>query len=124
MQHTIANWILWHAGDEKIEAVVIGEGSKGLKMLKSPDREFFDNQPINKVLSWEEAKLWLDYELSEVIADDFSNKYGDWKVWYENANPFYAWTATRVIFFLDYDSYMTIETLPRNPIACEPNAVG
>jgi hypothetical protein len=99
----LKNGLLEKAGDEPIEAVVIGEMNKYAKhTLKS-----YDTQPRGKVLSWNEAVSYIDYE--------FNNGYGA-----PRCNAIYAWTKTKVICTQEYEGIVSLFVVPRHPIDCFP----
>ena len=77
--------------------VVIGDKNK----LKN------DEIPKGKLLTWKEAKKYLNYE--------FTNKYGG-----EDCNALYVWTSNLVIIVLEYDGSYNIKKIPRNPIDIYP----
>jgi len=93
--------ILEEAGDEAIEAIVIGEFHKGR------GGRFPDGLPFNVTLSVEEAKVWLDY--------DYYGGYGG-----EECHPIYAWTKTRVLAVSAYDGATCVTSIPRHPQMCQP----
>ena len=90
--------ILEEAGDEAIEAIVIGE-FRG--------NRFSDKIPLNVTLSMEDAKGWLDY--------DYYGGYGG-----EECHPIYAWTKTRVLSVSAYDGATCVTSIPRHPQMCQP----
>jgi hypothetical protein len=105
----LAEWIKEAAGGESIEAVVIGE--MGWRDYNSKDVPGYDKQPRGKVLTWDEARPWLDYE--------FYEGYGA-----PGCNAVYAWTANWVLFISQYDGSTECDAVPRNPIACLPQMPG
>lgn len=101
--------ILEEAGDEKIEAIVIGKmgwGDYGKDRVPN-----YDQMKKNEILSWEEAAPFLDYS--------YSTGYGA-----PECNAIVAWTSTRVIYVSQYDGSTSIESVPRNPTAHEPRMPG
>jgi hypothetical protein len=101
----LKKWLLSEAkkNHEKILGVVIGE------MAWEPDRKIpnFDAMPKSRVLSWDEAQGFLDY--------DFNEGYGT-----PGCNAITAWTETKVIAINQYDGATSIFSLPRNPINHDP----
>ena len=101
--------ILNEAGDESIEAIVIGEmgwgdyGSDGVPNYAAI--------PKNVVLSWADSQAFLDY--------DYDAGYGA-----PRCNKITAWTPTRVIFVSQYDGSTALESVPRNPCNHEPSMPG
>ena len=102
--------ILDAAKGEKIIGVVIGEmgWSSGYNKEKVP---LYDVQPRGKVLSWEQAAPFLDYE--------YDNGYGA-----PECNAVYVWTETRVLFVTQYDGATCIHSVPRNPEDIDPEMPG
>ena len=99
----LREWLECKAGGEKIEGVVIGEAGWGC--------EEKENIPKNKLLSWEEAKKYLDY--------NFHDGYGS-----PECHAITAWTPTKVMFIVEYDGATDIKSVPRHPQAHEPEMVG
>ena len=97
MTGNIAKWIEKIAGDEAIEAVVIGEHDRGAR----PD------DPINRVITWKEARPILDY--------DFESNYGS-----AGCHPVFAWTATKIITIHEYDGETGPTWYPRHPVDVRP----
>lgn len=96
----LKGWILKAANGEAVEGVVIGEmgwGSYGSDGVPN-----YAQQPRNRVLTWQEALPWIDYE--------FEAGYGA-----PGCNAVYAWTASRVLFVSQYDGSTCINSVPRNP---------
>ena len=81
--------ILAEAGDEPIEAIVIGGNPRDWRM--------------GRVLGWEAAAPMLDYEYDAGWGGS------------DGRHAFVAWTATRVLFADNNDGKTTIVSLPRNP---------
>lgn len=100
---------LFAQGAERIEAVVIG--NMGWTDYNTEYVPNFDSQPREKVLSWDEARKWLDY--------DWHSGFGAPK-----CNAVYVWTPTSVIFITQYDGSTNIHSVPRNPVDCEPYMPG
>lgn len=99
----LKQWILDTADDEQIEAVVIGEmGLGNYGKMEVPD---YDQIPIGKLLTWDEAQKWLDYE-------------------FDTGYAVYAWTKNKVIAIGQYDGATWPYSIPRNPIDVKPKMVG
>ena len=94
-----AEQILREAGEEAIEAIVIG--ARGWSSLD-------ENAPV---LNWEEAMPQLDY--------DYDSDYGGM-----DCHAIWAWTATRVLFVWQYDGMTGLTSVPRNPQSGNPDAPG
>lgn len=109
MPENLVKWIEEEAMGEPIEAVVIGK--MGWGDYGSEDVPRYAEQPRGKVLMWEEARPFLDY--------NFNAGYGA-----PSCNAIYAWTASRVIFVRQYDGSTGIESVPRNPVDCAPSMPG
>jgi len=105
----LVRWIEEDVDGEEIEAVVIGE--MGWGDYGSDEVPNYSQQPKFKVISWEEAKRWLDYE--------FSDGYGA-----PNCNAIYAWTKSWIVAVSQYDGSTTTFRLPRNPVECRPYMPG
>ena len=106
----LVKWIEDEAGDEQIEAIVIGRmgWSDDYASGRVPNYEYM---PKGKVLSWEEAKPFLDYE--------FNSGYGA-----PECNSIWAWTETKVIAIGQYDGATWPYSLPRNPVDQMPGMEG
>lgn len=96
--------ILACAGDEPIEAVVIGvHGDSRWSEEEKPPYE-------GKIISWGEAGPILDYE--------HKGGFGGC-----DSHSFWAWTKSRVIFLKEYDGANGPEWLPRNPVDGMPEYI-
>ena len=95
----LKEWILNEADGEPIEGVVIGEVEWDSRKNLVPR---YDEMPKGKLLSWEEAQDWLDY--------DFFNDYGDF-----GCTAVWAWTPTKVIAVYHYDGKVYPYSIPRHP---------
>lgn len=102
----LKNWILLEADGQPIIAVTIGRMGWD-DDYNSENVPNYDNMPKNKVLPWEEAERWLDYE--------FHSGYGA-----PGCQAIYAWTQDRVIFVSQYDGATSIRSIPRSPCDEEP----
>lgn len=108
----MANLIVWIeelAGGELVEAVVIGEmgwGDYGKERVPN-----YAEQPKGVLLSWEEAKRWLNY--------DFSDGYGA-----PECNAVFVWTTNKVMWVTQYDGSTCMNSAPRNPVAVMPHMPG
>ena len=100
--------ILEVAGDEVIEAIVIG--NMGWGDYNSEGKPNYQ-EIIGKVLSWQEALQYLDYEYN----DGFGAP---------DCHAVTAWTANKVIFVWQYDGSTGVTSVPRNPIAHMPEMPG
>jgi len=89
---------------EPIEAIVVG---------KHDDRTYGDKAfaDENIILSRQDGLAKLDAE--------YDNGYGG-----ADCFPMYAWTASRVFFIREYDGSTGISSVPRAPVACEPEFDG
>ena len=99
--NNLKNEILKEANNEKIEVIVIGEIEIDEFVRKYVPYHCYTNYPKFKVLTWEEAEKYLDYEYLDGIFD---------------CHSFTAWTKSKVIFTSQYDGNITICSLPRNPV--------
>jgi hypothetical protein len=104
----IAEWLEEIAGSEPIEVVVIGRHDNDSFL---GDRKPFNDAPIGKILTWEQAKPFLRYE--------FHSGFGG-----ADCHPVFAWTPTRIIAIAEYDGSTSPMWLPRNPTAVEPGFTG
>lgn len=100
----LKTWILDCAGDEEIEAVVLGAVDYYSKTVPKV-------YPENKVLTWDEASKYIDYT--------FDDGYGA-----VECHAIYAWTKNKVIFVSCYDGSTRPCVIPRHPIDCEPQMPG
>lgn len=105
----LIKWILNEVNKDEIEAVVIGE--MGWDDYGSEDVPNYYNQPKGQVITWEEAKKWLDY--------DFDGGYGA-----PGCNAIYVWTTDSILFISQYDGATKIEKIPRNPMDIMPTMPG
>lgn len=105
----LVEWITEKAGADAIEAVVLGE--MGWGDYNSAAVPNYKEQPRYVVLSWEQAKPWLDYE--------FHNGYGA-----PGCNAICVWTTNQVLFVSQYDGSTDIQSVPRNPVAHKPSMPG
>ena len=87
---------------EPVEAVVIGNFAGW-----DSEQERAAPVKVNKVLSWTEARMMLDYA--------FDSGFGG-----ADCHPVYVWTAKRVLFVHEYDGSTWIDSVPRAPGPCEP----
>jgi hypothetical protein len=96
--------ILEAANGEPIEAIVIGEMGWGdyKEENKPPYRHV-----LNKILSWDDALLLLDYE--------YDTGYGA-----PDCQAITAWTKNQVLFVVQYDGSTNIYSVPRSPIEHVP----
>ena len=102
---TLVGWIEEEAEGEPIEGVVIGEmgwGDYGSERVSQ-----YEEHPRGKVLSWEEAKMYLDYV--------FAAGYGA-----PGCEAVYAWTPSWVIAVSQHDGSTCPFRVPRNPVDCVP----
>lgn len=106
----LKDWLENVAGDEPIEAVVIGEMGWG-DDYGSEDIPGYSEHPRYVPLTWEQAAPHLDYE--------FSSGFGA-----PSCEAVYAWTPTRVIGISQYDGATSPFTVPRNPVECKPEMPG
>lgn len=103
------NDILKVAGDEPIESIVIGEMGWNTGYNSGGKPAWSD--VIGKILTWEKAMPYLDYE--------YSDDYGA-----PDCQAIAAWTKTRVLFVSQYDGSTSIESIYRNPTEYLPEMPG
>ncbi len=104
------------AGDEAIEAIVIGPFGWGSDM---DDTDAYGEERVERkakpkrgvVLTWAEARPMLDYE--------YSTGYGA-----PECDAIWAWTPSRVLFVSQYDGATGLESMPRNPVDGKPDMPG
>ena len=96
----LVKWITEQMKEDEIEGVVIGEGEVNHKERGDP--------PIGVLITWKEAKPFLDYE--------FNSGFGG-----ADCDPIYLWTKDRVYFIREYDGSTRLLSIPRNPITCMPD---
>lgn len=104
--HSFAADIEAVAGDEPIEAVVVGSIEDGFSSYYFPK-----GKPPVGILTWEMARPFLDYS--------YSPGYGG-----AECAPVWVWTPTRVLFVGTYDGATWVDAVPRNPTEGDPNHVG
>ena len=106
MEDNFLEEILDVADGEEILSVVIGTSSDRKKLIPN-----YDDIPKGVLLTFEEAKKWLNYE----------DNGGSWN---SNFLPIYAWTENNVIIVTMYDGSRNVDIVPRNPIECNPYFYG
>ena len=100
--------ILKVAGDEPIEFIVIG----GMEWGDYHSEKRPPYQEIKgKLLSWEEAIPYIDYE--------YNTGYGSL-----DCQAITAWTANKVIFVWQFDGMTEVAFIPRNPVPHMPSMPG
>lgn len=105
MRQTFAQVITEEARGEDIEAVVIGEFGSGYS--EDDPRAQKAKAVQGMLLTWQQAAPLLDY--------NWHSGFGG-----TDCHPIYAWTATKVISIHEYDGSTSVQSLPRHPIACDP----
>lgn len=100
---TFAEDIEAAAEGELIEAIVVA----GHRHAPSSWQEEVPRSTPEGVLSWAEARPILDYE--------YDGGFGS-----SDCHPIYAWTATRVLFVVEYDGSTSVVSVPRHPVAEDP----
>ena len=106
--NTLEKWLLSEADGEEIEAVVIGKfGWGGYR----EEEIKVSSIPYGKVLSFEDARQYLQYE--------FDSGHGA-----PGCHAVYAWTKTKVIAIGQYDGATWPYSIPRNPTECMPSMEG
>lgn len=113
----LKNDLLAAAGDEPIEAIVIGrtgwasdDGNLANDYGGDQIPRYLD-QPHGKVLRWVDAADWLDY--------DFNDGYGA-----PECNAITAWTASRIFFISKYDGSTSLDWVHRHPVEHQPDMPG
>ena len=96
--------------------------------------EAADNEPIEYVVlgagGWEDYNLeaWGEYPKNELLTleevSPYLNKNYDTGYGAPDGPCLYAWTATKVIFRVQYDGSTSFYSIPRNPVAVEPEMPG
>lgn len=100
------NDLLEAADGEPIEAIVFGEGGWG-----DYNMEKWGDYPVGSVLTWADALPVVDRE--------YHTGYGA-----PECPSTYAWTASRVLYVVQYDGSTSISSIPRNPTDCKPEMPG
>lgn len=106
------------AGDEAILGIVVRQHDwhdddddddeyLGIEAMKP----YIPKEARGIVVPWMYARPWLDRE--------YDTGFGGAECW-----AIYAWTPTRVLFVDVYDGATSIQSVPRNPIACRPTMPG
>lgn len=104
-----ASDLLEAAGDEPIEAIVIGEF--GWEGYGDEEEQRVPVQKQGIVLSWNDAFPFLDYE--------YSTGYGA-----PRCHAVECYTPTRVLFVSQYDGSTSINYVYRNPTPGKPGMPG
>jgi len=102
----IAQWIETLAEGEKVQAVCIGTHCQD-KWGWGDDQEPFNSAPIGVVLSWDQARPFLEYE--------FDSGYGG-----ADCHPVVAWTTSKIITISEYNGSTRAISAPRHPIDFVP----
>lgn len=100
----LMRWVLDAANGAEIEAVVIGE-------FGYADDGGNADAVMGKVISWDEAKRYLDYE--------FDSGYGG-----VSCHAICVWTADKVFGVSQYDGSTSLFSVQRNPVAHMPTMPG
>jgi hypothetical protein len=99
----LVQWIKAEANGEDILGVVVGDPQHyGLG-----EKDKAAGRAYGKLVTWAEAKAWLDYE--------FDDGYGG-----AECHPVTAWTASKVMFVCEYDGSTRMASVPRNPMDSDP----
>jgi hypothetical protein len=121
-KRTLAQAIEVAAGEEPIEAVVVGEPpeewvkpSPGTwphlanrpRRIPDPRLEMLQRVPVGEVMPWGKAREALSFEWDT----DFGP--GD-------APPVVAWSTSRIIYVAEYDGATMVTFLPRHPVSFAP----
>lgn len=96
----LVEWVENATKDEKILGCVIGEHGS---YWKHKNKLLIEG----KLISWEQAKHYLDYE--------FDDSYGS-----PGCHAIYVWTENYILFISNYDGSTNYNMIPRNPIDCNP----
>lgn len=89
------------AADQVIEAVIIGQSLSGESVIPR-----YDEQPRGTLLTWDEARPWLDYETTLLPRASC-------------CNAVFVWTDKMVLFVQLYHG-LSVTGVPRVPQVCEP----
>ena len=103
----LARWVEKEAGSEVVLGVTIGRRNHRSDYYDEPPAPF-----MGKLLSWEEARPFLD---------------GDFDAYYCCSFPcytIYAWTKTKVMFMVEYEMGCELCVVPRNPVSSFPLVYG
>jgi hypothetical protein len=96
--------------DETVEAVIFGKyGWEGYDEPKPA--------PIPK----DKQKILMTLEEAEPYMQEWEI-YGGYGA--PNAYAMYVWTNKRVMWITQYDGSTSLDSMPRNPIACNPKMPG
>jgi len=93
--------------DNEVEAIVIG----GFGDYHDSDKRDVLGDNKGKVLEWEDAKQYLDYE--------YDDSWGG-----QDCHSIFIWTKDRIYFVGTYDGSTWITSVIRNPQDCSPHSVG
>lgn len=106
----LVKWITSEVNESDIEAVVIGEMGWG-DYGDDPEHDRVAKEHQGKILNWNEAKEFLNYE--------FDDGFGA-----PECNAVYVWTNNKILLISQYDGATNLYSIPRNPIECEPHMPG
>lgn len=106
----LVTWVEEAAEGEEIEAAVIGKMGWGdYESEKVPN---YEEHPKGKVLTWQEARKYLNYEFDSGLGAP-------------GCQAIYVWTTTKVMFVSQYDDGATkLNVIPRNPADTMPDMPG
>src|SRR6185437_5638479 len=97
---------------EPIEALVLEPWGEEIWGLHAQDERLKASREIGgKVVSWEQARPFLDYE--------YDSGFGG-----QDCHSVTIWTPTRVIFVHEYDGATGLTWVPRHPVEHCPAANG
>jgi hypothetical protein len=89
---------------EELEALIGNEQVEGVRLISG--RDYIDDLVFPKILlTWEQARSYLNYLAPRSYSENFSR----------DCHSLYIWTPTRVIFIRKYAGYIQPEIVPRNP---------
>lgn len=112
----LVRWIEEIAEGEPIEGVLIGEmGWRGYGSEKVPT---WKQQPSDKLISWTEARVLLDYEFDSGYGSPSCNAICVW------TPSICVWTPSKVIGISQYDGATNWFWFLRNPIDHTPEMPG
>ena len=94
---------------EHVIGVVLGHGDGSYGEVSHIPN--YSSMPFGKLLSWDEALKWIDY--------DYYGGFGT-----GGCQCFYMWTEQSVLLVEGYDGTCHIVKIPRNPIDVLPVFIG
>ena len=106
------------ASDETVIGVVIGEYGWGRSSWEQPgfgEETVIGEESVISPIPWDKRGIVLTWAEARPLLDYFDAGYGS-----PGCHHIYVWTTQRVLFISQYDGSTSLESVPRDPVACRP----